>query len=175
MINEIDFQDWDDEADEISHGAIGPTSLMELINGRTPSLRGILMGCPIYYLVNERYVTKEMEGLRFEKATPYQLIRTLERSTKTEDFNCSIFVSDNYTSHVITPVEVQNTGSIRLIFSDPWGDKSFLEEDNNIANIKAQKENERNFSISFSEFERVIVGMEVGHISESPGSKKQMT
>lgn len=121
------------------------------------SVLPLMTGGKMQVFINDKYSFGEFSEFPVGAVNSLMILQFAERFTTSEEFLGTMMVSDGFTSHSVSPTKVIREDSFRLYYSDPWGDRSFLEEGNNILGISARKENGREFSISYSEYEMVIV------------------
>lgn len=130
------------------------------------SVLPIMVGGRLQVFVNQNYSLGEFSEFPVQKLNVLMILQLVEKLTPPDEYLGTMMVSDGFTSHAITPTKAVWEDSFRLYYSDPWGDSSFLEEGNNILGIAARRENENEFSISYSEYENVIVAYGIVKISD---------
>ena len=117
----------------------------------------LLIGGKLQIFLNEQYSLGEFSEFPLDRVNALMILMLVERLTSDDKYLGTMMVSDGYTSHSISPLKASREDTFRLYFSDPWGDKSFLEEGNNILGISARREKDHEFSISYGEYEKVVV------------------
>ncbi|HVG00858.1 MAG TPA: hypothetical protein VND68_13550 [Chloroflexia bacterium] len=152
----IPISDWVDtsdvqEDDTVSH--LGPTDIEQ-----GAAFVAALTGKPPFIFSNKKY---DLGQLDYAGIMPVDVLDLLDiqRYAFRHTIANTALVSDGNTSHAISLQNFAGDDPDRLLFYDPWGVGSFLEEGRNIAGIKAQPTTESgaNFSITFDEYSRVLV------------------
>jgi hypothetical protein len=117
-----------------------------------------ILGTDVFILANDRYALEGLEGVQFSLVPPNRISTVLRTILLNQaKVPVSAMISDGNTNHAVAPDGITPGDPGRLIYVDPWNVKSFLEEGNNIAGVHAHKEGKGRFSISWAEYERVIV------------------
>jgi len=151
-ININDSQNLETNSNNKNIDGLAPANLIEAFLPLN-----MFTGKPLNILINEKYDFGDMKEFPLQKMNVLMILLMMEKMLNSGKVVGTILVSDGLTSHALSPIRVTQEKSYRLYFKDPWGEESFLEEGKNIASVSAIKENDGLFSISYNEYESVIV------------------
>ncbi len=93
---------------------------------------------------------------RLVKSTPKELVAWLQQLQQaTGELNVVVAYHDGATGHCIRLVRYEAAGD-RIVYHDPWPERSLLAKENNPAGIDAQPAEGRLWSVTSAELERVV-------------------
>ncbi len=138
-----------------SDDVLGPAGLLKIAE-----FWHAITGKRATILVNENYDLGDLLNLPIQTINPLLMLLIIERaSNPSRNMPLVLLVSDGYTSHVISPIKVTKEKSMRLYYSDPWYDYSFLEHKRNVAGTNARREGKGIFSIGYDDYLKVAVAI----------------
>jgi hypothetical protein len=149
----IPAEDWDDnESEQQGQWQLGPAGIEDAFD----PLEAIL-GKHVFIFASDRYNLEGLDGVMLAPVPPDRISAVLRCLLQRSKPICTAMVSDGYTSHSVSPRELDPNDPERLIYFDPWNVRSCLQEGTNVAGVRARHLGPGQFSITWEEYERVIV------------------
>jgi hypothetical protein len=141
---------WDeDENGQDGAAVLGPAGIEDAIYPMSA-----IAGQPVLVLVNDRYRLEDLPGVMLASAPLARISAVLRCLFRLGEIAATAMISDGNTSHAVAPNSMDPEDLGRLVYFDPWNQRSFLQQGFNTAGVCARPFGPGLFSVAWKQLKR---------------------